>query len=114
MQLVSWAVLTDLGFSVATGRNLAQANGMDDERKRFCAIFTTARTFYMGSNAAFALLILIIGWKVGSLMSMSQSVEIQARTSIYLLAIWAVIRTPASLYGGALIATQDLAAVNIN
>jgi O-antigen/teichoic acid export membrane protein len=113
MQIISWAVLTDLGFGVATGRYLAQAHGIDDERKRFCAIFTTSRTFYLGSNIAFALLILIVGWKVGSLMLMSPGVESQARLSLYLLATWVAIRVPVSLYGDALIATQNLAAVNM-
>ena len=112
MQMVSWAALTDLGFGVATGRNLAQAYGMDDQRKRFCTVFITGRTFYLASNVAFAVLVLIIGWKVNSLMSMSYSVESQARLSLFLLAIWIAIRTPVSLYGNALIATQNLAAVN--
>jgi len=113
MQVVAWAALTDLGFGVATGRYLAQAHGIDDERKRFCAIFTTSRTFYLGSNIAFALVILIVGWKVGSLMPMSPGVESQARLFLYLLATWVAIRVPVSLYGDALIATQNLAAVNM-
>lgn len=113
MQAVGWTALTDLGFGVATSRYLAQANGIDDQRKRFRAIFTTSRTFYLGSNGASALLILVVGWKAGSIMPMSPSVESQARLSLYFLAIWVAVRAPVSLYANALIATQNLAAVNM-
>jgi O-antigen/teichoic acid export membrane protein len=113
MQMVSWAALTDLGFGVAIGRNLAQAIGIDDHRQRFRTIFITGRTFYLASNLIFAAIILIMSWKLNSLISMSYSVESDARLSLILLAIWVAIRTPLSLYNDALIATQNLAAVNI-
>lgn len=113
MQMVSWAALTDLGFGVAVGRNLAQAIGIDDNRQHFRTIFITGRTFNLASNLAFAAIILIISWKVNSLMSMSYRVESEARLSLILLAVWVVIRTPFSLYNDALGATQNLAAVNI-
>ena len=113
MQMVSWAALTDLGFGVAIGRYLAQAIGIDDHRQRFRTIFITGRTFYLASNLAFAAIILIMSWKVNSLMSMSYSVESDARLSLILLAVWVAIRTPFSLYNDALSATQNLAAVNI-
>ena len=113
MQVVSWAVLTDLGFGIAIGRYLAQAVGIDDQRQRFRNIFITGRTFYLVTNLTFAGLILIIAWKVYSLMPMSYSVGKEAQWSLVLLAIWAAIRTPISLYNDALTATQNLAAVNI-
>lgn len=113
MQLVSWAALTDLGFGVGIARNLAQAIAIDDHRQRFRTIFITGRTFYLASNLIFAAIILIMSWKVNSLMSMSYSVESDARLSLILLAVWVAIRTPFSLYNDALGATQNLAAVNI-
>ena len=113
MQIISWAALTDLGFGVATGRNLAQAHGIDDQRKLFSSVFTTGRTFYLGSNLAFAIVVLLIGWKVNSFMTMSYGIETQARLSLFLLAIWIAVRTPLSLYGDALIATQNLASSNV-
>ena len=109
MAMVGWAALTDLGFGVAISRNLAQAIGIDDQRQRFRNIFTTGRTFYIVSNIASAGLILIMGWKVNSLMHMSYSLVNEARLSLILLAIWVAIRTPFSLYNDALIATQNLA-----
>lgn len=113
MQIISWAALTDLGFGVAIGRFLAQAIGIDDQRQRFRKIFITGRTFYLASNFTFAGLILIIAWTVNSLMPMSDSVGKEAQWSLVLLAIWAAIRTPISLYNDALTATQNIAAVNI-
>ncbi len=113
MQIISWAALTDLGFGVAIGRYLAQAIGIDDQGQRFRTIFITGRTFYLASNLTFTGLILIIAWKVNSFMPMSYSVAKEAQWSLGLLAIWAAIRTPISLYNDALTATQNLAAVNI-
>lgn len=113
MQIVSWATLTDLGFGVAIGRNLAQAVGIDDQRQRFRKIFITGRTFYIASNLAFAGLVFIMGWKINIMLPMSYNIENEARLSLYLLAIWVVIRTPVSLFADALIATQNIAAVNI-
>lgn len=113
MQMVSWAALTDLGFGVAIGRYLSQAVGIDDNRKRFRDVFTTGRTFYIVSNFAFAVLILIISWKLETFISMSSSVGDEARNALILLAIWVVIRTPLALYTDALIATQNLVKVNV-
>ena len=113
MQIISWAALTDLGFGVAIGRSLAQAFGIDDHRERFRTIFITGRTFYIVSNLACAGLILIMGWKLNELVGMSYGVEGEARLSLNLLAVWVAIRTPFSLYNEALIATQNMAVVNI-
>jgi len=113
MQMISWAALTDLGFGVAIGRNLAQAVGIDDHRQRFRTVFITGRTFFLVSNIAFAGLILIISWKIDSFIHMSDSVENDARLSLILLAFWVAVRAPVSLFNDALDATQNLAVVNI-
>ncbi len=113
MQIISWAALTDLGFGVAIGRNLAQAVGLDDQRQLFRKIFITGRTFYVVSNLACAGLILILSWKLDSFMHMSTNVGVEARWSLIILSIWVAIRTPLALYNDALVATQNLAAANI-
>ncbi len=113
LQIVVWGALTDLGFGVAIGRYLAQAIGFDDQRRRFCNIFTTGRTFYLFSNIIFAIAIVLVGWNINHFISMSPGVESQARLSLYLLATWIAIRIPVSLYGDALNASQNLSAVNI-
>ena len=113
LQVMGWAALTDLGFGVAISRSLAQAHGMEDERKRFRDVFVTGRTFLSASNLVFGLVLLGVGWNVDNIMSMSPTAEDQARTAVFLLAAWVAIRIPVSLYGEALIATQNLAAANI-
>ena len=113
MQVIGYLALVDLGFGVALSRYLAQAFGYDDQKKRFGEIFTTSRTFYLASNAVVALFAFILSSYVGDLFSLSSSVEAQARIGLWILAAWSVLRTPLAVYGGALIATQNLAAANI-
>ena len=113
MQVIGYLALVDLGFGVALSRYLAQAFGYDDQKKRFSAIFTTGRTFYLASNCVVALFAFILSIYVGNLFSLSSSVETQARIGLWILAAWGVLRTPLAVYGGALIATQHLAAANI-
>jgi O-antigen/teichoic acid export membrane protein len=112
MQVISWTALTDLGFGVAIGRNLAQATGIDDHRQHFRKIFTTGRTFLIASNLTGAVLILILSWKVKSFLPMSNTLESDAQLSLNLLALWVAMRTPFALYNDALFATQNLAAAN--
>lgn len=113
MQIVSWAALTDLGFGVAVGRNLAQAHGIGDVRKRFRDVFATGRTFSIGSNLVFSALVFTAALNINRLIYMSPAVEGQAQLSLYLLSAWITIRVPGVLFGEALIATQNMAAVNI-
>lgn len=113
MQVIGYLALVDLGFGVALSRYLAQAFGYDDQKERFGKIFTTGRTFYLASNCVVALFAFILSIYVGNLFSLSSSVEMQARIGLRVLAVWSVLRTPLAVYGGALIATQNLAAANI-
>lgn len=113
MQIVSWAALTDLGFGVAIGRNLAQAVGIDDKRQRFQTIFTTGRTFYIWSNLAFALIILIVTWKLNTFFHLDGNVGKEAKIALIIFASWVIIRTPLGLYSDALIASQNMATANI-
>jgi O-antigen/teichoic acid export membrane protein len=113
MQVIGYLALVDLGFGVALSRYLAQAFGRDDQKERFREIFTTGRTFYLTSNAIVALFAFILSIYVGKLFSLSGHVEVQARIGLWILAAWSVLRTPLAVYGGALIATQNLAAANI-
>ena len=113
MQAIGYLALVDLGFGVALSRYMAQAFGYDDQKERFSAIFTTGRTFYLASNCVVALFAFILSIYVGNLFSLSGPVEVQARIGLWILAAWSVLRTPLAVYGGALIATQNLAAANI-
>lgn len=113
MQVIGYLALVDLGFGVALSRYMAQAFGYDDRKERFGEIFTTGRTFYLASNTVVAFFAFILSTCVGSLFSLSGSVEAQARVGLWVLAVWSILRTPLAVYGGALIATQNLAAANI-
>jgi len=112
MQVVGYLAMTDLGFSVTLNRYLAQAHGHDDAGKRFRDVLSTARTFLFGSNLLFAVLTLILSLKVDVLFSLSPQVAAQARQGLTLMALWALVRTPWTVYGIGLNATQNLAAAN--
>ena len=113
LQITGWAALTDLGFGVSTSRNLAQAHGNDDHHAEFAKVFTTGRTFFLMSNVIFSLIIFIVGWQIERFISLSPSLVMQAQISLYLLAIWSIAKTPLTLFGEGLIATQNIAAYNI-
>lgn len=112
-QAISYLALADLGFGVALSRYLAQAYGCDDAGKRFPSLLAAGRTFYLFSNACIAVLTLLFSAHVGSFFLFSSLVERQARIALWMLAAWTLVRTPIVIYAGALVATQNLAAVNL-
>jgi O-antigen/teichoic acid export membrane protein len=112
MQLVSWAALADLGFGVAVTINMSKAFGKDDNMNHFSKVFSTGRTFFIFSNLFFACILLILNLRIHDLLKMTASVESDFNKSVYLLAIWVIIRTPLSLYNDGLISTQNLSKVN--
>ena len=113
MQAVAYLAMTDLGFSVTLYRYLAQANGYDDGGERFLNVMSTARTFLLGSNVLFAALTLLLCIKVDVYFSLTPHVAAQARMGLTLLALWSVVRTPWTMYGIGLNATQNLVAANL-
>jgi O-antigen/teichoic acid export membrane protein len=112
MQAIGYLALVDLGFSIAVGRGLAQSLGLSDNGRTFIDTFTTGRTFALASNGTFSLLIIVLSFAVQRLLGLTAGVAAQAQYGLWALAIWAVVRTPMSLYGNALSATQNLAATN--
>lgn len=113
LQIIGWAALSDLGFGVSTTRNLSQSHGIKDNHQEFTKVFTTGRTFFLFSNGLFSLVVFIIGFNIESFITMSSNLIIVTKISMYILALWIVIRTPISLYGEGLIASQNIAAFNI-
>jgi len=112
MQVVGYLAMTDLGFSVTLNRYLAHANGYDDGGKRFRDVMSTARTFLFGSNVLFAIFTFLLSLKAEVLFSLSPHVAEQARLGLGIMAAWALIRTPWTVYGIGLNATQNLVAAN--
>ena len=113
MQIVGLGILLDLGFSVALSRYLSQAFGIDDNGASFREVFTLGRYFLLVSNFIFGLLIFVLAINISDLISANDLVLSQARLALYYLAAWTIVRTPILIYQQALIATQNMAIVNL-
>ena len=113
MQVVGLLALVDLSHAWSLERFLAQSAAMDDDCQRFRVVFTTARIMSLLSNALFALLVVIFSLHLGRLFGLSPHIAHQARNALWVIAVWAIVRTPLEIYNNALVALQHLAAVNI-
>lgn len=113
MQTLGLLALVDFAGSWSLERFLAQASGLDDGGVRFRAVFSSARTILLMTNAAFAALVVIFSFFISRLFHLTPNIAIEARYALYVIASWAVIRTPLAAFHNAMIATQDLAAQNL-
>ncbi|MBT9330460.1 lipopolysaccharide biosynthesis protein [Paracidobacterium acidisoli] len=113
MQTLSFLALVDIAHSWSLERFLAQAIGMDDGGVRFRHVFTTARTLLLITNTVFAGLVVIFSMFIAQLFHLSPGIAHQARYALYVIAAWAILRTPLAAYLNASVATQDLAATNL-
>jgi len=110
-QLISWLALIDLGFGPALNRYLSQAFGTDNPQY-VAKVLSIARTFWLFSNFVFALLCILLSFYISDLLSLSNAISNETRISLYIWAVWIVVRTPLMIYSIALWAGQDLAAYN--
>jgi O-antigen/teichoic acid export membrane protein len=113
MQLVGWGAITNLGLGVAAWRFMAEAYGVADGGVRFATILRTTRFLYWITNATFATFVLGAGAATTFLVSLSPELAVQLRTAAALYAAWSVLRTPLTLYGDALYATQNVAIASL-
>ncbi len=113
MQALSFVSLTDFIGSWTLERFLGQASGLDDGGERFRLILTTARTVFVFCNLAYALLVFIFSLFTQQLFHLSTPVAHQAQYALWVIAVWALIRTPFAAYMNASIAMQDMAVVNL-
>ena len=113
MQTVAMLLVVDLVGSWLMERFLGHSSGLDDQGKRFRDVFTTARTAILVTNTIYGIGVVAISFFVGRMFHLSADIELQARHALWVVAGWAVIRTPLSAYQNASIATQDLAVVNM-
>lgn len=113
MQIVGYGILLDLGFSVALSRFLSQTYGSHDQGNKFAEVFTIGRVFFLITNTIFAVFIFIVAFLIKDLIVASAPLVVQARSALFILAVWTIIRTPLALYNHGLIATQNLAAASI-
>ena len=113
MQTLGFLMLVDIAGSWSLERFLAQASGLEDHGERFRNIFTTARTMLLVTYSAFGSLVLIFSFFVGHLFHLSPAIATEARHALYVIAVWAVVRTPLVAYSAASTAMQDIAATNL-
>ncbi len=113
MQTLGFLALVDVAHSWSLERFLGQSMSLPDGGVRFRHVFTTARTLLLISNAIFAMLTVIFSLLISRLFHLSPGIAVQARHALYVIAVWAVVRTPLAAYGNASIATQDIAAINL-
>ena len=113
MQTLGLLALVDVAGSWSLERFLGQAVGVEDDGARFRNVFTSARTLLLLTNSAFATLVVIFSFFIGKMFHLSPAIASEARHALYVIALWAVVRTPMSAYSSALVASQDMAAVNL-
>jgi len=119
MQAISYLGFLDLGFNLALERYLANACGLDDQRRRFNLLMSTGRTFLLGVNVTWAVLVAIVAWKIDWILGLDAKVAVDtvvvndARLGLLMLAAWGALRTPLVLAGTALVALQNMAAYNL-
>lgn len=113
MQAVAMLLVVDVMGSWSMERFLSRAMGADDDGQHFRDIFTTARTTMLLTNTIYAIGVVVISFYVGQIFHLSTNIESQARHALWVVAAWAVFKTPLVAYQNASIATQDLATVNM-
>jgi O-antigen/teichoic acid export membrane protein len=113
MQTLSFLALVDIAHSWSLERFLGQSIGLDDGGARFRHVFTTARTLLLITNTVFAALTVVFSLFISKLFHLSPGIAHQAREALYVIAVWAILRTPLAAYLNASVATQDLAATNL-
>jgi O-antigen/teichoic acid export membrane protein len=113
IQAIGYISLVDFGFAAAANRYLAQACGTDDGGLRLRQVMSTFRTYALFIALVFSSLCILLSIWIGPLLSLSPAVRSAAQTALYLIAAWAIIRTPLIIYGVSLVGTQNLAAVNL-
>ena len=113
MQIIGYGLILDFGLGVALSRYLSQNFGDSDKDARFAKIFNIGRYFILSINALLSIFIMALAFKMAGLITGSDAIIADARTGLYLLSAWTIIRTPLVLYGHGLLASQNMAAANI-
>jgi O-antigen/teichoic acid export membrane protein len=112
MQAVGYLWLMDFGFGVALGRTLSQSAGRPETAEEFRRSAGTGLAFYAVSNALVAFAAVAVAAMAEQLLSVDAAMLPATRTALYVIAAWALLRTPLTIYGTALIAIQELGRAN--
>ncbi|ACU90632.1 lipopolysaccharide biosynthesis protein [Desulfomicrobium baculatum] len=109
MQVLGYLAMLDLGISVSLNVFMARATGCDDSGKRLVAVLSTARTFLCISNALIASIIFLFSTRLGIFFSSTQQTVESIQYGMLILATWQALKSPWSVFGIGLSATQNLA-----
>jgi O-antigen/teichoic acid export membrane protein len=113
MQIIGYGLILDFGLGVAISRYLSQSFDDNDQGARFTKIFNIGRYFIFLINALLSTFIMALAFKIDVLLTGSDAIIADARTGLYLLSAWTIIKTPLVLYAHGLMASQNMAAANI-
>lgn len=113
MQIIGYGLILDFGLAVAINRYLSQSFCASDKGAKFKKIFNVGRYFIFSTNALFSILILALAFNIDGLITGSKAIITDARTGLYFLSAWTILRTPLVLYGSGLVASQNMATANI-
>jgi O-antigen/teichoic acid export membrane protein len=113
MQIIGYGLILDFGLGVALSRYLSQSFVDSEDGTKFATIFNIGRYFILLTNALLSIFIMIVAFKIDSLITGSHAIIADARTGLYLLSTWAIIKAPLVLYGYGLLASQNMATANI-
>jgi O-antigen/teichoic acid export membrane protein len=113
MQIIGYGLILDFGLGVAISRYLSQSFDDNDQGARFTKIFNIGRYFILSINALLSILIMGLAFKIDGLITGSDAIIADARTGLYLLSAWTIIKTHLVLYAHGMMASQNMAAANI-
>lgn len=113
-QALGYFALSDLGFGSALGRWLAQAASEGPTSPRFLRLVRAGRTLQLGSGLFYAVLCLSLLPFLGlQRLHLPSSAHEDAKHALIAMALWSLVRAPATLAFPALQALQRLAEVNL-
>lgn len=112
-QIVGYSILLDFGFAVALGRYLAQSHRPGEGGERFSELLTVGRNVLLITNLLVALALIATAWNIQLFLADSPAIHGDAQLALFMMAAWAVSRTPLYIFNTALNATQDMATMNV-
>jgi O-antigen/teichoic acid export membrane protein len=113
MQIIGYSLLLDLGLSNALLRSLSQTFNFTDRGNMFINYINVGRFFILITNTISAIFILLIAINLNSILSDNLNFVNEAKISLYILAVWTLIRSPLLIYNHALLASQNMTSLNI-
>jgi len=112
-QALAYLALIDMGLGPAFGRSQAQAYGKDDNLCEFSKVVSTGRTIALIVNSLYAILVFVLTFYIGKIFSLDGQLLVEAKYGLWIIALWAILRTPWSAYNGVLVSSQNMAISNI-